>query len=146
MVGNICVRSAATDISNERILMRNSCIINIYLTDPNREWRSSDDFDYKRPVPNSPKCNKFRDETWANSDSLWHLFMCEGQITQTNIYAVQQDTQSVSMSEFYSAPMLARHVSDLIGPSSGASFISCIRRLGMWYYAYYSTRPAVTKL
>ena len=37
-----------------------------------------------------------------------------------NIYAVQQDTQSVSMSEFYSAFMLARHVSDLIGQSSGA--------------------------
>ena len=39
-----------------------------------------------------------------------------------NIYAVQQDTQSVLMSEFYSALMLARHVSDLIGPSSGAFF------------------------
>ena len=35
-----------------------------------------------------------------------------------NIYAVQQDTQSVLMSEFYSALMLARHVSDLTGPSS----------------------------
>ena len=41
--------------------------------------------------------------------------------------------------------MLARHVSDLIGASSGAFFTSCIRRFGMWYYcAYYSTRPAVT--
>ena len=49
----------------------------------------------------------------------------------TNIYAVQQDTRSVSMSEFYSALMLARHVSDLIGPSSGAFCTSCIRRL--WY-------------
>ena len=39
--------------------------------------------------------------------------------------------------------MLARHVSDLTGPSSGAFFTSCIRRFGMWYYcAYYSTRPA----
>ena len=47
------------------------------------------------------------------------------------IYAVQQDTQSVSMSEFYSALMLAHHVSDLIGPSSGAFFTSCIRRFGM---------------
>ena len=35
------------------------------------------------------------------------------------------------MSEFYSALMLARHVSDLIGPSSGAFCTSCIRRL--WY-------------
>ena len=34
------------------------------------------------------------------------------------------------MSEFYSALMLARHVSDLIGPSSGAFFTSCIRRFG----------------
>ena len=40
-----------------------------------------------------------------------------------HIYAVRQDTQSVSMSEFYSALMLARHVSDLIGPSSGAFFL-----------------------
>ena len=45
------------------------------------------------------------------------------------IYAVQQDTQSVLMSKFYSALMLAQHVSDLIGPSSGAFCISCIRRL-----------------
>ena len=49
----------------------------------------------------------------------------------SNIYAVQQDTQSVSMNEFYSALMLARHVSDLTRPSSGALFTSCIRRL--WY-------------
>ena len=42
------------------------------------------------------------------------------QKTLTLLYAVQQDTQSVSMSEFYSALMLARHVSDLICPSSGA--------------------------
>ena len=46
-------------------------------------------------------------------------------------YAVQQDTQSVLMSQFYSALMLARHVSDLTGPSSGAFCTSCIRRL--WY-------------
>ena len=32
----------------------------------------------------------------------------------------------------YSALMLARHVSDLIGPSSEAFFTSCIRRFGMW--------------
>ena len=34
------------------------------------------------------------------------------------------------MSEFYSALMLARHVSGLISPSSGAFFTSCIRRFG----------------
>ena len=37
----------------------------------------------------------------------------------------------ILMSKFYSAPMLARRVSDLIGPSSGAFCTSCIRRL--WY-------------
>ena len=44
----------------------------------------------------------------------------------------------------YSALMLARHVSDLIGPSSGAFCTSCVCRFGMWQYAYYSTRPAWT--
>ena len=37
----------------------------------------------------------------------------------------------VLMSKFYSALLLARHVSDLIGPSSGVFCISCICRL--WY-------------
>ena len=37
----------------------------------------------------------------------------------------------VLMSKFYSALMLARHVSDLIGPSSGAVCTSCI--CGLWY-------------
>ena len=60
--------------------------------------------------------------------SAWY---CRDRASSCNIYAVQQDTQNVSMSEFYSALMLALHVSDLIGPSSGA---------------YYSTRPAVTKV
>ena len=50
----------------------------------------------------------------------------------SDIYAVQQDTQSFLMSEFYSSHMLARHVSDLIGTSSGAFCTSCIRRFGMW--------------
>ena len=45
------------------------------------------------------------------------------------IYAVQQDTQSGLMSKFYSALMLARHVSDLIGALSGAFCTSCICRL-----------------
>ena len=47
-----------------------------------------------------------------------------------NIYTVQQDTQSVSMSEFYSALMLARHVSDLTGPSSGAFYKLYVQ---IWY-------------
>ena len=53
------------------------------------------------------------------------------QTTWINIYAVQQDTQSDFNEEVYSALMLARHVSDLIGPPSGAFCTSCIRRL--WY-------------
>ena len=43
-----------------------------------------------------------------------------------NIYAVQQDTQLASMSQFYSALILARHVSDLTGPSSGAFFLQAL--------------------
>ena len=43
--------------------------------------------------------------------------------------------------------MLARHVSDFTGPSSGAFFTSCMCRFGMRYYcSYYSTRPAVTSV
>ena len=61
--------------------------------------------------------------------TIWY---CRDPVSSCNIYAVQQDTQSVLMSEFYSALMLARHVSDLIGPSSGAVCTSCIRRFGMW--------------
>ena len=57
---------------------------------------------------------------------------CRDRVSSCNIYAVQQDTQSVLMSEFYSALMLARLVSDLIGQSSGAFCTSCIRRFGMW--------------
>ena len=48
-----------------------------------------------------------------------------------NIYAVQQDTQSVFNEWVYSALMLALHVSDLTGLSSGAFCTSCIRTL--WY-------------
>ena len=48
-----------------------------------------------------------------------------------NIYAVQWDTQCGLNEWVYSALMLARHVSDLTGPSSGAFCTSCIRRL--WY-------------
>ena len=48
-----------------------------------------------------------------------------------NIHAVQQDTQCVSVSKSHSSRMLALHVSDPTGPSSGAFCTSCIRRL--WY-------------
>ena len=49
------------------------------------------------------------------------------------------------MSKFYSALMLALHVLDLIGPSSGAFLQAVFADSGMWYYsAYYSTRPTVT--
>ena len=36
------------------------------------------------------------------------------------------------MSEFFAAHMLARHISDLTSPFSGAFLTSCIRRFGMW--------------
>jgi hypothetical protein len=49
----------------------------------------------------------------------------------SNIYAVQQDTQSFFMIEFYSSLMLARHVSDLTGPSSG-EFV-CKPYVQIWY-------------
>ena len=48
-----------------------------------------------------------------------------------DIYAVQQDTQSVLMSKFIQHFLLARNISDLIGPSSGAFCRICICRL--WY-------------
>ena len=47
-----------------------------------------------------------------------------------NIYAVQQDTQSVLMIEFYSSRLLARHVSDLTSPSSGAFYKLYLQ---IWY-------------
>ena len=68
--------------------------------------------------------------------TVYHLVIC---MQSNKIHSV------FLMSEFYSALMLARHVSDLIGPSSGAFLTSCMCRFGMWYYcAYYSPRPAVT--
>ena len=70
---------------------------------------------------------------FSANDVVSLLFCCCTILTKilTIIYAVQQDTQSVLMSEFYSALMSARHVSDLTGPTSGAFYTSCIRRL--WY-------------
>ena len=47
------------------------------------------------------------------------------------IYAVQQDTQRFLMIEFYSTHMLARHVLDLTGPSSGAFFYKLYVQI--WY-------------
>ena len=63
-----------------------------------------------------------------------------------DIYAVQQDTQSFLWLDFYSSHMLARHVSDLTGPSSGAFVYKLYVQI--WYVVirYYWTRPAITKL
>ena len=48
------------------------------------------------------------------------------------MYVVQQDTQcGINEQVFIQHFLLARHVSDLIGPSSGAFCTSCIRRI--WY-------------
>ena len=46
---------------------------------------------------------------------------CRDRVSSCNIYAVQQDTQSFLMIEFIHH-MLARHISDLTGPSSGAFY------------------------
>ena len=63
-------------------------------------------------------------------------------------YAVQQDTQSVSMSEFYSALFVS---STCFGPHRSnyqERFVQAVfADFGMWYYcAYYSTRPVLNKL
>ena len=67
-------------------------------------------------------------------------------VSSCNIYAVQQDTQSVLMSEFI------HHVCqfDMFRTSPvhhQERFVQAVfADFGMWYYcAYYSTRPAVTK-
>ena len=49
----------------------------------------------------------------------------------TSIYAVQQDTRSFLMTEFYSSYILARHVSDLTDPSPGAFFYKLYVQI--WY-------------
>ena len=66
----------------------------------------------------------------GNKDSGIELTLyCTDRVSSCNIYAVQQDTQGDFNEWVYSALMLARHVSDLTGPSSGASFT---RQIGMW--------------
>ena len=60
-----------------------------------------------------------------NKYTLWHRKLTAIN-PLVNIYAVQQDTQSFLMTEFYSSHMLARHVSDLTGPSSGAFFLQAV--------------------
>ena len=45
---------------------------------------------------------------------------CMDRVSSCNMYAVQKDTQSVFNEWVYSALMLALHVSELTGPSSGA--------------------------
>ena len=65
-----------------------------------------------------------------NKYTLWHRKLTAIN-PLVNIYAVQQDTQSFLMTEFYSSHMLARHVSDLTGPSSGAFFYKLY--LQIWY-------------
>ena len=65
----------------------------------------------------------------SNFTLTWY---CRERVSPCNIYAVLQDTQNVLKSEFYSALTLARHVSDLTGPSSGAFCTSCICRFAMW--------------
>ena len=46
-----------------------------------------------------------------NIKEVWHTvhWYCRDRVSSCNIYAVQQNTQGVSMSEFHSALMLAQH-------------------------------------
>ena len=56
--------------------------------------------------------------SWVRKCAIWY---CRDRVSSCNIYAVQQDTLSFFFNDWgYSSHMLARHVSDLIGPSSGA--------------------------
>ena len=83
---------------------------------------------------------------WTNTETYiqhlktkWKYFFqhrfktwyCRDRVSSCNIYAVQQDTQTVLMSEFIQHFLLAWNISDLIGPSSGAFCTSCMCRL--WY-------------
>ena len=88
-------------------------------------------------------CNILGQQHWLNLQNSWY---CSGYNRRNTIYMQSNKIHKVFlMSEFYSAFMLARHISDLTGPSSGAFLTSCIRRFGMWYYcAHYLTLPAVT--
>ena len=53
---------------------------------------------------------------------LWKILFLYFNKFNLNIYAVQQDTQSFFNDWVYSSHMLARHISDLTGPSSGAFY------------------------
>ena len=55
---------------------------------------------------------------------------CMERVSSCNIYAVQQDTHNVLMSKFIHYICLARHISDLIGPSSGAFYKLYLQ---IWY-------------
>ena len=64
---------------------------------------------------------------------MYIVFDIVGTVYHLVIYMQSNKIHKVFlMSEFYSALMLARHVSDLTGPSSGVFLTSCIRRFGMW--------------
>ena len=64
---------------------------------------------------------------------MYIVFDIVGTVYHLVIYMQSNKIHKVFlMSEFYSALMLARHVLDLTGPSSGVFLTSCIRRFGMW--------------
>ena len=55
-----------------------------------------------------------------------------GTVYHLVIYIQSNKIHKIFNDWVYSSLMLARHVSDLTGPSSGAFCTSCIRRFGMW--------------
>ena len=91
---------------------------------------------------------------WRQNDPSERLNHSPGNITSHHktlkystliIYMQSNKIHEVFYWVSFSALMLARHVSDLTGPSSGAFYKLYLQTFGIWYYcAYYSTRPAAT--
>ena len=67
---------------------------------------------------------------WKLVTSLIVSWYCSDRVSSCNIYAVQQDTHSFFNEWVYSSRVFARHVSDLTGPSSGASYKLYLQ---IWY-------------
>ena len=71
---------------------------------------------------------------------IWNAgWYCRDRVSSCNIYAVQQDTQSFLMIEFYSPRMLARHVSDVtaVGSCRQSSSYNWVTAGRVQQYAYY---------
>ena len=72
---------------------------------------------------------------------IYLTWYCMDRVSSCNIHAVQQDTQSFLMIEF----IITYVISTYFGPNRSV-LQAVFADFGMWWYAYYLTRPAVTKL